>query len=447
MIATDVNVRLVAIARTTFDTGLAHQLAVQVRSNLLEAGVTLKGSEAFVSELDEARKISQELAEDPPDLLVLLQATFADSTLAVQLARNTESPVLLWGLPETPSGDRLRLNSLCGINLAAHALKRESIDYYYVFAPPDGSAAVQLVQTLAAAGRIRRLLRGVRIGRVGENPAGFDSCKFDAKALASLLGVSIVQISLERVFQLAREADSKSVDALYKSLQHKLKELEGLDPSAVRRTLASYLALRQIANEEQLAGLGVQCWPQFFTELECAACGAMSMLSDKLTPCSCEADINGTITQLILQTLSGQPAFGSDLVAADTEGDTAVLWHCGLAPLSMADASVPAKGTIHSNRKLPLLMEFPLKPGRITVARLSESGGRFRFVMGTADVKKAPLSFSGTSGVVQFERPISDVLDTILGEGLEHHFSITYGDHVSVLKVFAKQLGLEVLDL
>jgi L-fucose isomerase-like protein len=282
---------------------------------------------------------------------------------------------------------------------------------------------------------------------VGENPAGFDSCKFDAKALASLLGVSIVPVSLERVFQMAREAESIAIDALYGRLQHQLKNLEELDRAAVRRTLAGYLALRQIVREEQLAGLGVQCWPQFFTELGCAACGAMSMLSDELTPCSCEADINGTITQLILQTLSGQPAFGSDLVAADTEADTAVLWHCGLAPLSMADTGVSPKGTIHSNRKLPLLMEFPLKPGGITVARLSESGGRFRLVLGTADVVKAPLSFSGTSGVLRFKRPIGDVLDTILREGLEHHFSITYGDHVSALNVLAKQLGLEVVGL
>jgi L-fucose isomerase-like protein len=282
---------------------------------------------------------------------------------------------------------------------------------------------------------------------VGENPDGFDSCQFDAPALASILGVSIIQISLERVFQLAREADSRSVDAIYNHLQAKLTGLEKLDQATVRRTLSSYLALRQIANEEQLAGMGVQCWPQFFTELECAACGAMSMLSDELMPCCCEADINGTITQLILQTLSGQPAFSSDLVAADPEANTAVLWHCGLAPLSMADPSVPAKGTIHSNRQLPLLMEFPLKPGCITVARLSESGGKFRFVLGTADVKNAPLSFSGTSGVIQFERPINEVLDTIMRQGIEHHFSLTYGNHAYALKTFAKRLGLEIVEL
>ena len=443
----DTYVGLVAIARTTFDIGLARQLAAQVRSNLSEAGVSLTGSEAFVSELDEAQKISRELTENPPDLLILLQATFADSTLAVQLARNTESPVLLWGLPEAPTGERLRLNSLCGINLAAHAFKRESIDYKYVFAPPDNPVALQLVQTLARAGRVQRLLRGARIGRVGENPVGFDSCKFDGEALKTHFGVEIIQVGLDRVFQLARQADSQTVDTLFEQLRKKLDGLDDLDQIAVRRTLASYLALRQISTEENLSGMGVQCWPQFFTELECAACGAMSMLSDELTPCSCEADINGTITQLILQWLSGEPAFGSDLVSVDTEKDTAVLWHCGLAPLSMADSSVAARATIHSNRKMPLLMEFPLKPGKVTIARLSQASGDFRLVVGSAQVIKAPLSFAGTSGVFQFDRSVSEVLDTIMAEGLEHHFSITYGDFVPALLALAKILNLQVVRL
>ena len=41
----------------------------------------------------------------------------------------------------------------------------------------------------------------------------------------------------------------------------------------------------------------------------------MSMMSDDGTPSSCEADVNGTITQMILQTLSGEPSFGADVVA------------------------------------------------------------------------------------------------------------------------------------
>ena len=76
------------------------------------------------------------------------------------------------------------------------------------------------------------------------------------------------------------------------------------------------------------------------------------MLSDEQIPCSCEADINGTITQLILQWLSGQPAFGSDLVSMDFDEDLTVLWHCGLAPLSMADPAVELARYLGTNSVL-----------------------------------------------------------------------------------------------
>ena len=186
--------------------------------------------------------------------------------------------------------------------------------------------------------------------------------------------------------------------------------LDALDQGALRGTIGAYLTLKRLAQEDGLDGLAIRCWPEFFTELGCAACGAMSLLTDGLTPCSCEADVNGTITQLMLQWLSGEQAFGTDVVGFDLAQDNAVVWHCGQAPLSMADPEFQPRGTIHSNRKLPLLMEFPLKPGRVTIARLTEAKGGFTLVVGAGEMLRAPLSFSGTSGVLRFDRPAADVL-------------------------------------
>ena len=73
------------------------------------------------------------------------------------------------------------------------------------------------------------------------------------------------------------------------------------------------------------------------------------------------------------------------------------------------------RGTIHSNRQLPLLMEFPLKPGRVTVARLSEATGELRLVIGTGEMVQAPPAFTGTTGVLRFDRPAAEVLDIIAG--------------------------------
>jgi L-fucose isomerase-like protein len=171
------------------------------------------------------------------------------------------------------------------------------------------------------------------------------------------------------------------------------------------------------------------------------------MLNDEMLPAACETDVNGAVTQLMLQWLSGEPAFGTDMVSFHGEQNAAVLWHCGKAPLSMCDPEFQPRGTIHSNRRLPLLMEFPLKPGRATVARLSEASGEFRLVIGGGEMLRAEPSFSGTSGVIRFDSPAEAVLDTIMREGLEHHVALTYGDYVPALMKLADLLRLPVLIL
>ena len=182
----------------------------------------------------------------------------------------------------------------------------------------------------------------------------------------------------------------------------------------------------------------------------CAACGAMSMLSDGFgsappLPCSCEADINGTVTQLMLQWLSDAPAFGTDMVGVDTEKDRVALWHCGLAPLSMADPSAQPQGGIHSNRKVPLVMDFPLKEGEVTLARISQSTGILRLVYGHGRMMAEPKPFSGTSGTLQFDCHAQNFLDLLMREGLEHHVSLTYGNYVQELQAFADLINLPSL--
>lgn len=446
---TELTIGFVALARPTFDVPLAEQVTAEARAALRAAGFRLVGPEALIATLDETRAVAAELAAAPLDALLIFQATFTDSLSALHLAQTVTAPLLLWALPEARTGGRLRLNSLCGINLGAHGLKRAGFHYDTLYAPPTAPEAVEKLRVLALAGRAWRLLRGTRLGRVGENPDGFDSCKLDREGLREHFGVEIAQLTLAQVFEGVRTADPAAIETLLAELQGQVAGLEALDATALRRSLGTYLTLRRFADEQGLAGLAVRCWPEFFTELGGAACGAMSLLSNNLTPCSCETDVNGTVTQLLLQGLSGTPAFGTDMVSFDLEEDTAVVWHCGLAPLSMADPEFQPRGTIHSNRKLPLLMEFPLKPGPVTIARLSEAQGtgHYRLVVGRGEMLRAPLSFSGTSGVLRFEHPASAVLETILSEGLEHHISLTYGDYLPSLVKLAALLDIPVLRL
>lgn len=439
----------VAIARPTFDTEFARQMAERTRAGLVEMGFNLVGTDALVMTLQEAEATAAHINTESPDLFIVFQASFADSTMTLKLADRVDAPLLIWAVPEERTGGRLRLNSLCGINLAAHALSRNNYVYEYVYGLPEDEHVIEKVKAVAYAAYAVRNLEVTRIGRLGENPEGFETCIPNTELLYNHLGVEIIQIDLEEFLetvQAQRESPEIFAEVIQK-VQNQLPNFNELDKKATHGTLATYTVLRDLAKREELDGFAVRCWPEFFTELGCAACGAVSLLNSDMTPGSCEADVNGLITHLIMQWISSEPAFNADIVDFDLTENTAVLWHCGQAPLSMADSTNPVRGTIHSNRRLPLLMEFTLKPGRVTLARLSEMNGAFRLVIGTGEMLAKPPSFSGTSGVIRFDHPAKDILDTLINEGLEHHIALAYGNHVPALESLARQLDIPVLYL
>lgn len=459
-------VAMAAIARPTFDVALAQSVTDEAAARLERSGLRVVGTRAsLIMDADGAAQMQNALRSLECDLLILLQASFADSSMAAALAEIAAArriPVLLWAAPEARTGGRLRLNSLCGVNLAGHALTLRRIPYDYVLAPPDDPAALTKIITLARAGRALRRLNGAVIGLVGEHPAGFDTCAYDADDLRALFGVRVERIALNEVLQESAAAPAAERERFVARVAAAATNLHALDATAVRGTAGVYVALRRRVEAEGLSGVAVRCWPEFFTELGCAACGAMSVLSDERCPASCEADVNGTVTSLLLQALSGEPAFIADLVSIEASDDSGVFWHCGLAPVSMADPEAEVLGAIHSNRKLPLLFEFPLKPGRVTLARLHrrpvETSGAgasddarqssgYALVIGGGEMLRAEKSFSGTSGVIRFDRPATEVFDAIMRIGLEHHVSLTYGDHREALRHAARVAGVPVVEL
>jgi L-fucose isomerase-like protein len=101
---------------------------------------------------------------------------------------------------------------------------------------------------------------------------------------------------------------------------------------------------------------------------------------------------------------------------------------------------------------MPLLQEFALRPGRVTVARLSQARNRPALVIAGAEMIRAPAgqpakSFTGTSGVIRFDRPAGGVAAAMLEIGLEHHVSLVYGEHRGVLRAIGARLGLPLIEL
>ncbi|HSF85870.1 MAG TPA: hypothetical protein VLG28_09480 [Acidimicrobiia bacterium] len=464
-------VGVAALGRPTFDVPFAEHTAARAFDALDDlGGIEVVGSRRVA--LDEAGLAAAvaALAGADIDVLLVIQASFADSSLVAAVATATDAPVVLWAFPEERTGGRLRLNSLCGINLAAYLLRSGRQEVRHLYADPsDPAIAARLGEALrgggdapdparhsfpvtaddeSAASDVAARLSDAKIGIVGDRPTGFEPCGYDEDELRAATGVTAQAVPLPALFERAAKAETEAVTEVLHGYASELPGLDGVDAAALAQSIRIHLGLADLVASNGWDAVATRCWPECFTEFGGAACAPQSRLNQELgVPGLCEADAYGAVTSLVLQWLVDAPSFVADLIHLEPADNTAVFWHCGLAPLSMADPDVAPQATVHSNRKLPLLYEFPLKPGRITIARLSQSRGRHRIVIGGGEMLRAPLPFSGTAGVARLDHPVADVLDTVIEEGLEHHYGIAYGDVRGALTALAARLDLDVVTL
>ncbi len=460
-------IAILPLGRPTFDVPFAEENLAAMLALLDASGNTLIGPRTLLFDADATRAALDGILPQKPDLLLILQVTFTDATMAVEIARRHAGELAIWAIPEPRAGGRLRLNSFCGLNLAGHAHGLNNREFSWLYADPAGDGAgTQLAELLQGRRKTARLdpspisqmpgeqakaiaasLAGTRIGRIGEHPAGFDTCAYDKARLESLTGTTVDEIALSTLFEQAKVADSDDAARLQKALELQVAGLGNVDPAQLERSLKLKLALDAMRTAGQYDAFAIRCWPETFTEYGGAVCGPVSLMGEARIPCACEADVYGALTQLILQRVADAPVFLTDLVDLDAASNTGVVWHCGQAPASMCSSSTPITATIHSNRKMPLLMEFALKPGRVTFMRISQARGRQFMVLAGGEMLEAPKSFTGTSGVVRFDTPAGELAANVMNSGLEHHMALAYAEHRPMLREVAAALSLPILEL
>ena len=457
---------LLAIARSTFDIEYAKEKLNQCTRFLNSTNHTILGAGKLLLDESDALVEIDNLKKQIFDFILILQVTFTDASTVLKVAREFDKPIGIWAFPEPRLGGRLRLNAFCGLNLASHSLGLHNLQFSWLYENPETIHAIEFNKMIKIEKADRKLeavelplvsskkaklikdkISRFRIGKIGNHPEGFDTCKFDTHKLSELCGIKVDEIEIESFFEGAKKVEKEKIEITLNTLNTQLSSLGKVDQGELEMSLKLKTSLEQISDEGNYHAFALRCWPEMFTEYGGAICAPASIMTENRIPCACEADVYGAVTQLILQEVSEKPVFLTDIVDMDIDDDTGVLWHCGQAPISMCEPNFKPRATIHSNRKMPLLFEFPLKEGTVTIMRISQSFGQQKMVVSKGRILKRHLSFTGTSGVIRFDRSAKEVLGDIILSGLEHHVAITYGDHIKLLSEVAAELKLPTLNI
>lgn len=465
------SVLVAASGRPTFEVEEGGRRAKAARAVVADVAGEVLGSAVVGPEglLLSAAEVADHEPHGPADFVVLLCATFSDASMAEALVGDRDVPVVLWSFREPgPVGDRLWLNSMCGANLAAHALVRRGLRVAHVHGDPDEPAArARLAALLAgedwdeppldgtrdrpvapAAQVLPALeaLRGRRVGLIGDHPAGFTPCELDAATLERMFGLEFVAVTVADTFAAVRATAAGAAQAEVDHTAAASAGLDELDADHVAGMGAITSALRTWSGHHRLDALAVRCWPEFPTELGVCPCSSLGALATDGLITACERDVNGAVTMLLMEALGAGTTYLVDLVDLDEARDLVRVWHCGAAALSLAREPSPRQ-SVHCNRRIGVAGDFPLKPGRVTLARLSTAGGSWQLVVASGEAIAAPNRFQGNTADVVLDADAAGVVRRLVGMGAEHHHVIAWTDVRPALRRVAQVLDIPLIDL
>ncbi len=439
----------VPCAKSSWADARLDQIREQGLAVLKEAmpDATVAGGDALITTDQEADQLADTFAQSQVDVLVIHFTTFALGTIVPMLAKRLKVPVVFWSMPEPPmQGGRLSANSFCAVNMNAHTLWKLGHDYLHVHA--DMNEALPKLQGQLKVCACRKQLSQFKLGLLGNRVPGFYTSDANELLLRRELGVEIELITLWELVELSRKIDpSLQQQGLVQLTQSASNH--GVESEELNKSAALYQALMQLKDKYQLDSFAVRCWPEFGDLFGVSVCAVSSMLNDIAIPVGCEGDVYGTLTMAIQHTLTGNLPFFCDLISIDGDNNTGVTWHCGAAPKSLC--STDAEPQLHKHSIIDggevkgITVEFPIKPGRVTMARLSENqtGDGYRMLITSGTAEKTSQLLRGNPMQIKFDVDLPTLAQTLVYQGFEHHFSVVHGEIVPQLIDLCRLLKIE----
>ncbi len=429
---------VVCLARTTFDYMAATDLYTKIREDLAHLeNVRWEIIEELVISQEDGLAAAERLAHANVDGVVCISGTFHLGHLVLQLHNAVKAPMLLWGLPELPyNGGRIRLNSVCGVNLNASNLYKSGVDDYTVIVQDH------IDEDWVDAIRVIKAMKTAKIGIVGYRADGFFNVGVQDNLLFGQTGALVDHYELSELHAWA--VTDEEVAARMVQVKQTF-DVSTLSDYQVEKVASLSAKLTAFYAHYKLSALAIRCWPEFARDFGVSPCAAMSLLQSEGMILACEGDIDGALSMVAHAALGAETPFLFDFSQVDFEQDFALFWHCGVAPCNLWDGRCNRSLDTYFAGGKGVTADFVLKDGPLSVLRIDSARGGYRMFLQKAEAIPMEKVLKGTYMKAIFERPVKEVLDLVVDNGLAHHSSVVYGAFIRPLEIVARLKGWKVI--
>lgn len=293
--------------------------------------------------------------------------------------------------------------------------------------------ALRLVRTV-------HLLRDTRIVHLSTGP--YSAAR--TTQIKERLGPTVVSITSDRFDAAYRAVSDEAAQAEAREwIRGAVKVVEPSEAELIASGRL-YLALRAIMAEEHAQAVTINCLGMFKEErLPAYPCLAFAKLNDIGLTGVCEADVDSTLTQIILTYAFGVPGFVSDPVV-DTASNTIIHAHCVSATRMDGPGGPQAPYIIRShledNKGASLQVKMRLQQV-ITAGKLVNLD---TMLISTGTIIDNPDCDRGCR--TKITTKVADAREVLNNYSGGLHRVIVYGDRVKAVKDLAALMSIKVVE-
>lgn len=392
-------------------------------------------------------QITKEFKSQEVDIIVMLYGAFTGDDVAAYLTEMLKTPILLWAPYEVPfeKDDRLYSNALCSMTMNAAAIRKLGAVYHTVYGSKEDERAAAKVKDLLMAYHTVKHLSHTNLGLLGYRPTAFYNCSFDESLIRRTFGVKIEETDLKVVFDKMDalpkeqwEADMAEMSETYDTTK--------LPEGHLENHSKLYLALKEVMAEQKYDFATIKCWPEM-GNLHTTPCAVLGRLADDGINIGCEGDVDAELTQMAEYYLTGKPSFITDMINIDEKENVMTFWHCGNAAPSLCNPDYEVQIRNHPLAGQGTAFYGALKPGPVTVARFCNLDGGYKLFLMKGEAVPMDRYTKGIMVNIKVERPVRDVIEGIIEEGVPHHYSIVWEDVADRMKAVCGLLKIPVIEL
>ena len=211
------------------------------------------------------------------------------------------------------SGGLLRTNSL---------VKKENLPAVCI-----GSSNFQDVINAVKLFSVMKRMKEAKILVVADGE-GWDSNNEKIKRIKEIFGTEVIRITSEELNSYYEKVDLNEAEK-YKEkwIKEALKVVEPTEEE-ILKSARMHLAIRKAMEDKKADAVTVDCLGLYYSgKLFAYPCLSFFQLNNEGLTGVCEADLDSTITQLLIRYLRGRPGYVSDPVI-DTATDQIIYAHC-----------------------------------------------------------------------------------------------------------------------